>query len=69
MSLGVALGYPMAVCSQIFRVYRHACVMYRRLVRNARKSPSPLELKLSLHHHIGEAIYSAAADAHNSPSL
>ena len=40
LSLGVTPGYPIMVCSHVFRVYRH--MMYRRLVRNARKSSNPV---------------------------
>ena len=45
MSLDVTLGYPEMVCSHVFRVYRH--VMYRRLVRNARKSSNPVIWNIS----------------------
>ena len=54
MSIGVALGYSKMVCSHDFRVYRH--VMVTRLLRNARKSSTPIlrnNYKLFLYYYLG----------------
>ena len=65
MSLSVTLGYPMMVCSQVFRVYRH--VMNRRLVHNARNSSNHVLQNLSCSYTssnylgLGWAIYFIAA--------
>ena len=47
MSLGVALGYPIMVCSQFFGVYAYIHVMCMRLYRSARKSTNPIPRNIS----------------------